>query len=358
MAGAEEGFLEFLTTPAGIALLAVISLLCTLVVLYLSGRALYAVLRRVLPGMRWVCSKAIPEGPAGVLAVCFVFASLVVFGFAAPIPSDVGTLGGDGGNGASGTASGFLEEAFQDGEIRRTADGTVALNSATYDRPSPDTAGDRLRDEWLRSGETPEGAPLENGSVERLDLYVYVVHGSNVDPLTQREKRQLRRVWAEMPVDNPDGSTGIDVHVGSGGSIGKPVRFGAGDSADHTRYYTPERMGPRLCRHHLVVLGEPTTRYSGWGSSPGYSSFVTGVQNPDYDGNVTNRVRVMTHELLHNVVGHIDEPGLPDQGAHTDEGWLGGDEFLANATADQLEETRFRGSGFYQNKICGGQSAS
>lgn len=350
MAGT-DGAVEFLTTPLGIALLSVASLLFAVAVLYLASRVLYPAVRWLLERARWVGTKAVPEGPTGVLAVCFAFVFLMVFGLAGPVPDAVGPLGGDAG-GAAGTAGGFLDEAFQDGEPRRLEDGTVVLGSAAYERPRPDTAGDRLRDDWLRAGETPGGAPLENGSVERLDLYVYVVHGSNVDPLTPAERRQLQAVWAEMPVDNPDGSTGVDIHVESGGDLGEPVRFGAADGDDHTRYYTREVMGPRRCRHHLVVLGEPTSRYGGWAASPGYSSFVTGVRNPDHEGDVSPRVRVMTHELLHNVVGRMDDPGLPDRGAHTREGWLGGGEFMTDVTADHLSENRFRGSGFYQNEVC------
>ena len=347
-------WVEFLTSPAGIAVLAVVSLLVTACFVYLLARVGYRLLAVAAAPVRKLSGGLVPEGPAGVLAVLFVLSVALVFAVGAPLPDRTGTLGGGDGGGASGTASGFLDTAFEERDgVARAEDGTVRLGGAGYDRPQPDTAGDRLQDGWLRAGETPEGAPLPDGSVGRLDLYVYVVHGSNVEPLTGSERRQLRAAWAEMPVENPDGSTGVDVHVVSGGQLDAPVRFGSSDGGDHTRYYTEDVMGPRHCRYHLVVLGEPTSRTAGWGAAPGYSAFATGVRNPDYRGNVSNRVRVITHELLHNVVGHIDEPGLPDRGAHTREGWLGGDEYLSDATAAQLNETRFRGPGFYQNEICG-----
>ena len=339
--------MSFLSSPAGIAALSVASLLVTAAVVYVVGRVSYLFARVVLPPLRRLGGLLVPQGPAGFLAVLLVFTTAVVFGVAAPLPDRVGTLG-DGG--AGGAAGGFLETAFEDGEVVRAEDGTVALSPSGYDRPEPDTAGDRLRDDWLRAGRAPGGAPLPDGSVGRLDLYVVVVHGSNVEPLTDRERRQLRRVWAGMPVENPDGSTGIDLHLVDGGGLGEPVRFDADDSGDHTRYYTEERLGARHCRHHLVVLGEPTGRVAGWGAAPGYSAFVTGVRRPESDGSVTNRVRVFTHELLHNVVGLVDRG---DGAIHTSRGWLGGDEFLSGATAAQLNETRFRGSGFYQDEICG-----
>ena len=349
------GWVSFFGTPAGIALLSVASLAATALVAYLPARAGYRLMAAVASPVRRLSGLVVPEGPAGVLAVTFLLATAIVFGVAAPVPDRVGTLG-DGDGAGSETAGGFLDRAFDDEDgVVRAEDGTVDLSATGYDRPEPDTAGDRLADGWLRAGETPDGAPLENGSVARLDPYVYVVNGTDVEPLSDRERRQLRDVWAEMPVENPDGSTDVDIHVESGDSVGEPVRFGVGDD-DHTTYYTGDVMGPRHYRYHLVVLGEPTSDVRGWGAAPGYSSFVTGVRHPDYDGAVTNGVRVMTHELLHTVVGTIDA-GSSNRRLHTSRGWLGGDEFLASPTADRLNETRLRGSGFYQDEICGSGDA-
>lgn len=341
--------LEFLQTPVGIAVASVSSLLIAAITAYVVARVGYLVLSVVAGPFRYVSSKLVPEGPAGVLTAMFLLVAVVLL-VAVPLPDAVGSFGDGDGGAASQTASGFLDEAFEDGQMVRADDGTVSLDASGYDRPTPDTAGDRLKDGALRAGETQEGAPLPNGSVGRLDLYVYVVHGSNVEPLTEREKHQLRDVWASMPVENPDGTTGIDIHIEEGGQLDEAVRFRGDD--DHTDYYTDDLLGARRCRYHLVVLGEPTTRYTGWGAAPGYSSFVTGVRTSNQKGNVTNRVRVMTHELLHNVVGHIDEPELPDRGLHTQNGWLGGETYLSEATAAQLNDTRFRGSSFYQRQVC------
>lgn len=349
--GASTGFFA---SPAGMAVLALVSLFVTALFLYACAGAVYWVSRRLLPRLRWVWSKLVPEGPAGVLAVTFLFATAIVFGFAAPIPSSIGSLGDDADGGAASMTGGFLDQAFENGEIIQAEDGVVYVETGGYDRPEPDTAGDRLRDDWLREGETAEGAPLEEGSVGRLDLYVYVVHGSNVDPLTDREKRQLREVWARMPVENPDGSTGVDIHVEEGPRLDEEVHFE--DGSDSSRYYASAVPDSRHCRYQLVVLGEPTTKTAGVAFSPGYSSFVTGVRDSRYEGNVTNTVAVATHELLHNVAGRMDGPGLPDGGGHTHEGWLtpevDGQEFLSPTTAAHLNESRFSGSGLYQNEIC------
>lgn len=351
------GWIEFLNSPVGVAVLAVTSLPVVVGVGFLLIRVAFVVGSAVSGPIRRVTGTVVPEGPAGVLAVTGLLATALVFGVAAPLPDEVGSLGE--GDGAGGTAGGFLDTAFDERDgVVRAEDGTVTLGSVGYDRPTPDTAGDRLKDAWLRTGRTPEGARLPNGSVGRLDLYVTVVYGSNVDPLSAADERDLREIWATMPVRNPDGSTGIDIHVRDGGELNESVSFGVGDGSDHTRFYTEARMGPRHCVDYLVVLGRPTGNIHGWGTTPGYSNFVTGVPLEEQHGTYTHRARVMTHELLHNVVGTIDDPSLPDGGAHTHEGWLGGDEYLSPATADQLNRTRFRGSGFYENEICGGDTGT
>lgn len=343
--------IEFLRSSAGTVLLSLISLLAATVSASVSFRVGYRVLAVVAGPVRRVKAMSVPKGPAGILVVSSLFAVIVVLGATAPMPNAVGTFGGGDTGEATATASGVLTTAFDDGDAIRVSDGTANAAPAGYQRPQPDTAGDRLKDGWVRDGETPDGAPLPNGSVGRLDLYVSVVHGRNVEPLTDREEQQLRRVWASMPVENPDGSTGIAIHLVDGDELDESIQFGEG--SDHTEYYTEDVMGPRRCRYHLVVLGEPTSKTVGWAAAPGYSSFVTGVVDPDYGGAVTNRVRVMTHELLHNVVGRIDGTELPDKGLHTPDGWLGGDEYMSQATSDQLNETRFRGSTMYQRDICG-----
>lgn len=351
MHAAGAAVFEFSNSPAGDAFLAAGSLLTTAVVASWLFRSSDRAVALTAGPVRRATTAAVSSRAVGVLAVVTLSVLVAMVGASAPVPSAVGTFDDEQTDGAAGTAGGFLGTAFEAGVVFLSGERAVEPESTGYRRPETDTAGDRLKDEWLREGETPEGAPLPDGSVGRLDLYVYVVHGDNVEGLTDREVRQLERVWASMPVRNPDGSTGIDVHVVDGGALNESVQFTQG--SDHTAYYTEAVMGPRLCRYHLVVLGEPTGKTVGWAAAPGYSSFVTGVSEPGRGGNVTNRVRVTTHELLHNVVGSMDDPTLPDGGLHTGEGWLGGDEYLSPETAAHLNETRFRGSTMYQRDICG-----
>ena len=96
--GAVEGLLA---SPAGIAAVAVVSLLLTACFVYLLARVGYRLLAVAAAPVRKL-SGLVPEGPSGVLAVLFVLSAALVFAVGAPLPDRTGTLGGDG---ASGTAS-------------------------------------------------------------------------------------------------------------------------------------------------------------------------------------------------------------------------------------------------------------
>jgi hypothetical protein len=222
--------------------------------------------------------------------------------------------------------------------------GSAACRGQRVD--APDRDGDGLPDAWERAGATPGGATLPGADPDRKDLYVQLNHGSNVDPLSATERRQLRRVWAEMPVENPDGSTGVSVHLvheGDGaGGLGEPAAFGPEFSPE--RHYTEARLGDRRCVYRQVTYGRiEAAAVGGKASGPGYAAVVEG-DPPAYDGTVSLRVAVTTHELLHTTAGPVD--GEP----HTSRGWLsprlrpdGSDEYLSGRTAQHLNRTGLYG---------------
>jgi hypothetical protein len=57
------------------------------------------------------------------------------------------------------------------------------------------------------------GPALPGADPLRMDLYVELVRPEGGDRLTASEEPTLKQYWAEMPVANPDGSTGISTHV-------------------------------------------------------------------------------------------------------------------------------------------------
>ena len=297
---------------------------------------------RVVAGWLYrVMTIVLPESPlvkfaAGAMVMIFVV--IVIVGV---LPGLLGSLSESGEGPASypdRLSSAALNEDWQDIVEGDAARGEPSCG-ASPGAGATDRDGDGLPDQWERDGETPGGAALPNASPTRKDLYVQVNYGADVAPLSEAERSQLRQVWAEMPVDNPDDSTGIRLHLDTGtaggGGLGETAVFESGGERD--RYYTDARLGPRRCVYHQVVYGKlQMGSLAGYASMPGYSAIVDGSRQPDYEGGVDFRVALTTHELLHNVAGRVDGR------THTTAGWLAGgpdNEYLSTATARDLTES-------------------
>jgi hypothetical protein len=256
----------------------------------------------------------------------------------------------------------YVDEAYSGGA--HDADGVVAddelggIGRSGADLPAyPDADGDRLPDSWERRGETPDGVPLPGADPDRKDLYVQVNYANGHPPLNRSERRQLRRIWAEMPVSNPDGSTGIDLHLVDeqprAGRIDDRVVVGTdGFSESFVRaYYSDDYLGPRGCTHYLAVFGDVEGSFAGWGLTPGYLSVVDGGELRRVDG-TTVRVRVLTHELLHNLVGQLSTGDT-----HTDGGWLasGGrpsDPSMSGTVRRDVDRDGFARSAVIESGLC------
>lgn len=256
----------------------------------------------------------------------------------------------------------YVDEAYSGGT--HDAGGVVAddeiagIGRSGVDLPDyPDADGDRLPDAWERRGETPSGVPLRGADPDRKDVYVQLNYANGHPPLNRSERRQLRRIWAGMPVSNPDGTTGIDLHLvdrapGAGAIDDRVVVGSDGFSESFVRtYYSDDYLGPRECTHYMAVFGDVKGSYAGWGLAPGYLSVVDGGELGRVGG-TTVRVRVLTHELLHNLVGQ-----LPTGGTHTDSGWLasgGGstDTGMSEPVQRDLERNGFARSATFESGLC------
>lgn len=204
-----------------------------------------------------------------------------------------------------------------------------------------DTDGDRLLDGWEVAGESADGAPLPDADPLRMDLYVELLRPEDGDHLTDREERTLERYWDEMPVENPDGSTGISIHVRRQTVEGAVAHVDGDDAKDARDYYSERYLGNRTGEYHLAVL---TTDYefgrsAAFGQAPGKVTVY--APWPGF------RPDVLTHELLHNVLGRVDSPlALDHDPYHTSEGFLtpaGAEPHLPEELAAQLERDGFDG---------------
>jgi hypothetical protein len=321
----------------GAALL--VGTLAWLVGMWLLGRGLYRLWQRVGGRVGWLLDLVFPDSPLVKFATGLTLFILLVVVIVGALPALVGDL--EGSDDGPASVADELSDRGLDSDWEDIVDGDAVGGTAVcrgQQVDGPDRDGDGLPDTWERAGETPEGSALSGSDPGRKDLYVQLDHGSNVESLTDREREQLRSAWARMPVENPDGSTGIDLHLVDGGPRGGDIggTVVVSDQDSFPRYYTADRLGDRLCVYHQVVYGDTELgERVGLGSVPGYATAVEGRQ-PPYDGNVSFRVAVTTHELLHNVAGRVG--GRP----HTSGGWLAGtlgDEHLSRSTARELNET-------------------
>ena len=325
------------------------------------ARVGYEVARSAGPRTQRLVRAVTPSTPVGKMAVGVGFITLFLLGSVWSLPAVVGDITENEAFGEADDLAGSTESVDP---IQMSAADIVAGGPATgpsedaraYDRPTPDADSDRLKDSWERAGETPDGVALPDADPRRKDLYVQVSYGGGMIPLSDAEKAQLREIWAQMPVENPDGSTGVRLHIDDqrpdGGGLGTTVSMSAGRYEQVHAYYTDEHVGDRRCRYHQVVVGTVTRDGAdGAATTPGYAAVVDGERR-DYGGEYTARVHVITHELLHNVAGQFTADG------HVSRGWLSpttspNDAFLSDRTATHLSENGFAGSGYFQTELCG-----
>lgn len=222
---------------------------------------------------------------------------------------------------------------------------------------APDADGDGLPDAWERAGETPDGVALPDADPRHKDLYVQVNRGVTGRPLTASERADLRRIWADLPVENPDGEPGVRLHLDTdppgGADLGELGQVT--DPGDAGRFYTREHLGARLCRYHQVTLGQVAIGNASVASeAPGRAVVVDTGRRAD-PGSVPWRVHAVTHGLLHTVVGPLEGGAV-----HTESGWLRaapapGEEHLSEAAASRLSR---RGFAIPRNGTCANGSAA
>ena len=275
-----------------------------------------------------------PQTKGLVFMVAFVVVFIVGVGvvtpwFASSLTEDSG-IGDVVDDIQEGRYAGNLERLFTDDAVEpRTA--VVSMRGVN------DTDGDGLRDSWEEAGRIPNGTALPGADPDSLDLYVQINYGANVSSLSDSELESLEQTWAEMPVENPDGTQGIDLHVidqrGSAGQVGNEVAITGPSSVGE--FYTRERLESRYCVYRQVVLGQVQAEDSiGYSEAPGYVAVVDGSRYSAYTGDVPFRVAMLTHTMLHTVIGTVDGS------AHTETGWLAHPdsetERLSRATARTL----------------------
>lgn len=221
-----------------------------------------------------------------------------------------------------------------------------------------DRDGDGLVNRVESSRETNGGYPLPQADEDHKDIYVRVYVGNGIQPLTTAEQADLREIWASMPVTNPDGKEGIDLHI-------TQVQLSQSITADldneglrdlETQIYKQRVPEVAQCSVYAVILvnvaGDPVI--SGRGAAPGYVAIVDGHETQRYSTEYTIRTTTITHELLHNIVGKFEDGSI-----HTSGGWLTGNPgthgtqfYLSNKTAARLSNRGFAESDYFEEEVC------
>ena len=309
------------------------TLVCAVVAVVLIVRILVPGGVQVIRLLRRVWNRVTPKSTFGKVMV--VFSLLLVMTTAPTLVTLVDAKGviRDVGNGA-GVVAEMEGDTIQFAEA--PSDETVSKGEVTVVRPGPDRDGDGLDDDWEEAGETPAGAPLPGADPDRKDLYLQVLYGADAVALDPAERASLRSIWAEMPVRNPDGSTGISLHIVDERRLDEPVQVYEPDRELLLRRYNDAFLDGGTCVYYQTTFGDITqSDKGGRGALGGHVSMVDATQRTVRNGR-SDRVVFLTHELLHNTAGFVDGQ------SHTSRGWLspvydGSEQSLTNATARTLE---------------------
>lgn len=277
----------------------------------------------------------------------------------APAPASVDRVGADQPTDTPSTS--LL------GQVDRDGDGLSSNieRKLGTDPTEPDTDGDRLLDGWEANEEAPHGVQLNGSDPNQMDLHLKVTYTEGIHPLSAAEKQDLRAFWREMPVENPDGTTGIQLHIEEQHVPVEEIvtdedykERRSDDAGLAGKYYTSEYMGEARCQKYQVVFAAvQSDRFAGYASSPGYWSVVDGKATDTYKSRSTHRVGTTVHEVLHNVIGEVQDDSIAIDQGHTTTGWLSQkhgehEEYLPDALAAQLEEHGFAESRYYESILC------
>ena len=229
------------------------------------------------------------------------------------------------------------------------------------DPAAPDTDGDGLLDGWEVAGETDAGAPLPGADPLHKDMYVQVTYLAGTEHEAPRGVFSTATRWfAEMPVENPDGESGITVRFYDDDEYSGPIdrsidewTHSNGETTEGVsgfmamrEFYNRETMGPRTGSYFLVVVPGDDVPVRGSGNAGGSKTTIVRPWPGDDHGSEKRLAHTITHELLHNVVREVQPGAAYDEcnGAmHTCEGFLSyeNDYFLSDEAAAKLNERGF-----------------
>jgi hypothetical protein len=198
---------------------------------------------------------------------------------------------------------------------------------------SSDTDGDGLKDHEEINGVTDGGVEIPKSNPTHMDLYIRIVATDDY----QYNNETIKEFFAQTEIDNPNGTDGVNVHIDVVSASETPTADSFSEYRKMGRQYE-DKYGTSDGVYSLVVMGDiQIMNVGGKGEVPGDYALV----EPGKD-------HLIIHEVLHNVLGNIDNTQCENDKTHicSEEGimnkQIGREDFkLSQATLQHIEENGF-----------------
>ena len=197
--------------------------------------------------------------------------------------------------------------------------GTIAAPAANA--YSPDIDGDGIPNTWEMKGYDADGDgkidvdfPAMGADPNHNDIFVEMDYMAGLLP-SEDELDRITKIYADLPVRNPNGTTGVNIHLDAGSARSAKYNLGGGNEisyqeldsefkALHRIKATEGKFNPaREGTFHYVIWGD----YYDNGTSSGIANFggrnLMVTVGPHFWGKASSdiRVAVFVHELGHNL---------------------------------------------------------
>lgn len=202
-----------------------------------------------------------------------------------------------------------ITEAFSPEDF--DGDGLSDELEATYqtDPKNPDTDCDALYDGWEVREYNGVNLKALGANPRQKDIFVQMDYMSDRYYPSEKVLETIVSVFQSAPVSNPDGSSGINLHLIKGEKIPLiKILKGSNSSLDALRekHFPPER---RSMFHYAIwgnrysykSRGKKITNSSGFSKGIPGSSFFLALGHFPYHGTTPVKVGTFLHELGHNL---------------------------------------------------------
>lgn len=212
------------------------------------------------------------------------------------------------------------------------------------DPTDADTDGDTLKDGWEVRNRAPNGTALPSADPLRKDIYVTVSYAADSRELRERQVNEVRGAFKNMDVSNPDGSTGISVHVENEyNRVSITQEYTNGDEALEAarQHSNREQLGNKTGLYHHVILMDISddADFDVVAQQPGHVVAVDEDELATRGGGIQYRSRLIIWGLLRNTAGDVDSPHEGWWARERDHLWA--HTYLPDPVAERFEQNGF-----------------